>query len=349
MRLDFDYFTPQNRESAFHIQTHESIHHLQKLGYSRIEGVINKKFKMKPEEFCTMTLDRLSEVADEGILLDDHFSGMLTYGVAEWNEDKRELNPRDHYVELESVLGESYTFGYEYFMWNTEALFGKEKAEELYLYMRDEIFGGQEYEQSPVAQVVIDTSVQEENEDIDFTSEVFIDGTEFFNKMIIRSMTKQARERADVPVIDLETKEGEQFVREKRFSVSEYQEMDENMRLTAAYTNLESGMGAYSTLSTVIIKNPEGEVEKEYLEIYLNQDGTLQYPNPAPIAKLTTREQKNLLHQTFNLNLDQIQWQSGEFELEGEFVEGQWIDNAGRQHAVTAWDSGKLSYLISYP
>lgn len=147
MRLDIDSFSPDNPEGALEMLTHESVHHLQDLGYSRLNSMMPQLFKKDINKFCSDTIAWLDEQSDTPS--EAFFLGMLRYGVQDTLSEEDPTRPRTNTTEFEAVLSEFYIHGTDFFLTHLGKIYGR-KADDLYRYMRDYIFGGYEYEQFPI-------------------------------------------------------------------------------------------------------------------------------------------------------------------------------------------------------
>ncbi len=145
IRLDYDQFHPYVPALSMSIFTHECIHHLQKMGYSRMDQCIRNVFKQDVHTFCDNTVKKMEELDKEGI----QWNTELRYGVQGMDDKSNLLEIRSDSLEFEATLGQIYLHGHDVFIQDLSVLYG-EKAEDLYAYMRDSIFGGKEYDEYPV-------------------------------------------------------------------------------------------------------------------------------------------------------------------------------------------------------
>lgn len=149
LRLDYDAFSPQNEKYAFEVLTHESIHHMQDLGYSRLDQQIPMIFQKDIREFCRDTIATLDTIPISQNQDEEYLFSLLLFGVQHVVGQTNSKEPRSDTSELEAILGQYYIRGREKFVTTLSKIYG-EKANDLYAYMRDSIFGGEEYSVFPL-------------------------------------------------------------------------------------------------------------------------------------------------------------------------------------------------------
>lgn len=144
MRIDYDQFSPDNLELALTIVSHEGIHYLQDLGYSRIDQKINELFQKNPSEFCKQVVSTMDELEDSGTF----YNLGLRYGVESVGSEDSMPQPRTNLYEFEARLGELYLHGPDEFINQMAVLFG-DKSYDLFIYTRDYLYDGRVYNKHP--------------------------------------------------------------------------------------------------------------------------------------------------------------------------------------------------------
>lgn len=337
IKLDFDNFQPGDQRQAFELLTHESVHRMQDMGYSRLDEYIKKIFHRDVKKFCTETVAWLdtqkATTPDEQFVFDN-----LRYGVQDLLGIKERNAPRDKTNELESSLAELYVHGNDFFVNGLTTAFGQKNAQALYEYLRDYIFGGKEYEKFP-----IETAKQDGYEKPSAKDEPQLaQGAEFFNNLTLRRLTSSAREASLIPLFDPTGQEIKDSYEDYRFYVWYYPLQNE---LSTFNCRWEKDDVTYPVLTNKTT-DQKGNLVSDYLQLSVSQDGTLlrtdsQY-HPLPKDEL-----EDTARRTFRMPKEGVSWATTDLENQGYFTQGTWIKGDDR-HSIVVWENGKLSYKVDY-
>lgn len=152
--LDGKFFRPDDRHRALQALAHELIHSItpveisfdptinkQSAWFDKIYQILGGAYSQPPEALSAQLLEQAGQ-SNVKLANPDTLLGRMNYAI-NW----------DYPNELVAILGEFYLLGKDYFVESLDPYIGQEQREELYRFIKEEVFRGREYAwQSPPAQ-----------------------------------------------------------------------------------------------------------------------------------------------------------------------------------------------------
>jgi hypothetical protein len=305
VRLDVDNFTTERPKDALHTITHESIHRLQDMGYSRIKDEVRRVFNKDFEVFAKDTLTWLENVPEGRTEEQKAFLGLLRYGVQDKSDTPENVIPRKEHLEFEAVLGQFYIQGFDVFMSFYGQVYG-DKAEDLYRYMRDRVFGGQEYDRFPLG-----TEKKVPEEELDKQDEIN-KRVEIFNSVIEHLIDPQRRVKADIPLLDSNDSSLVQLMDHGSFELQTGDDYSDGELVGSHAKVVFREQTNPQTMTVEQRKDESGNIVEEILSFMVNDDGRRirGFPTYPPHPQSL----KNIAN-SFLINPDgkEVSWNSAEF------------------------------------